>query len=57
MPGTDHDDEIDGCELDFAEHAVDDETAELLPLFPHGTDTPDLEAKAAAWRELAGGAQ
>lgn len=41
--------------LDHPEHmrdgAVDDETAELLPLFPDGDP-----AKAAEWRELFGGA-
>lgn len=51
----DHDD-LDGCELDFAEDAVDDDTAALLPLFPQGADTPDLEAKAAEWRQVLGDA-
>ena len=46
------DDALDGCELDFTQDAVDDETAELLPLFPKGLDTPDLEAKASEWREV-----
>lgn len=45
-------DDLDGCELDFAEAAVDDDTAELLPLFPLGTDTPELEAKADEWRKV-----
>lgn len=48
------DDELDGCDIDFAAEAVDDETAELLPLFPQGTDTPDLEAKAAEWEAVFG---
>lgn len=51
MPEPD-DDDLDGCELDFAGVAVSDEEAELLPLFPQGADTPDLEAKAAEWREV-----
>lgn len=50
------DDELDGCELDFAEHAVDDETVGLLPLFPQGENTPDLEARAEEWRQVLGDA-
>ena len=53
---TDHDhhddDELDGCAIDFEEHAVDEETASLLPLFPQGLDTPDLEQLAAGYNEL-----
>lgn len=45
-------DYLDGCELDFAEDAVDDDTAALLPLFPQGEDTPNLEAKAAEWAKV-----
>lgn len=48
------DDMLDGCELDFTEDAVDDETAALLPLFPQGVDTPNLEAKADEWRGVFG---
>ncbi len=44
------DDEIDGCELDFAEAAVDEDTAELLALFPDGVAD---EAKAAEWQIIA----
>ena len=29
-------DDLDGCDLDFAEDADDEETAELRPLFPEG---------------------
>lgn len=46
------DDELDGCDLDFAEAAVSDEEAEYLPLFPDGV--PD-EDKAREWQELFGG--
>jgi hypothetical protein len=46
------DDFLDGCDLDFTIDADDDETASLRPLFPNGVAD---EAKAAAWRELAGG--
>lgn len=48
------DDDLDGCDTDFTDGAVDDETASLLPLFPQGADTPDLEAKAQEWREVLG---
>lgn len=48
------DDQLDGCEVDFAAHAVDDDTAAMLPLFPYGADTPDLDARAAEWREVLG---
>ena len=40
-------DDLDGCDIDFAEHADDDETAALRPLFPDGD-----EAKAGEWQEL-----
>lgn len=49
---VDDDDFVDGCGIDFAENPDDDETAELRPLFPDGVEDA---AKAAAWRELAGG--
>lgn len=49
------DDDLDACDIDFAAEAVTDEEAELLPLFPQGADTPDLEARAAEWREVLGG--
>lgn len=48
MPELD-DDDLDGCELDFAEHAHDDATAELYALFPDGK--PD-KAMAAKWNAL-----
>lgn len=35
---VDDDGRLDGCELDFAEHAVDDETALLTAMF---ADVPD----------------
>ncbi len=34
--GIEDDDELDGCEIDFAAEADDEETAELRPLFPDG---------------------
>lgn len=46
------DDFLDGCDIDFEAHAVDDETASLLPLFPDGADTPNLEQLAQGYREL-----
>lgn len=49
------DDALDGCELDFTVDPDDDETAELRALFPQGTETPDIEARAAQWREVLGG--
>ncbi|MDP1793193.1 MAG: hypothetical protein Q8K63_03560 [Acidimicrobiales bacterium] len=49
------DDELDGCALDFEPDSIDDETADLFPLFPLGPDTPGLQAKAAEWREVLGG--
>lgn len=42
-------DDVDGCGLDFAADAVDDETASLLPLFPDSV--PD-DARAQGWRDL-----
>lgn len=48
--------ELDGCDLDFTVDADADETAELRALFPQGDDTPDVEAKAAEWREVLAGA-
>jgi hypothetical protein len=52
MPGEhDHDDDhIDGCDIDFAQHAEDEETAALRVLFPDGV--ADEEA-AAFYRALA----
>lgn len=49
-----NDDDLDGCDLDFTEDPDDDETAELRALFPLGVDTPNVAAKAAAWREVLG---
>ena len=46
------DDFLDGCELDFAEAAEDEETASLRTLFPHGEDSAHL---ADSYRKLAGG--
>ena len=51
----DEDDELDGCDIDFEPDSITDEEAELLPLFPEGTDTSDLEAKRAEWEALFGG--
>lgn len=44
--------DLDGCELDFAAEANDDDEAEFLPMFPQGEDTPNLDAKADAYRAL-----
>lgn len=41
------DDMTDGCDIDFSEHADDEETASLRALFPDGD--PSTEAE---WREL-----
>lgn len=41
------DDELDGCELDFAEDPDDEETEALRPLFPDGDPSRESE-----WREL-----
>lgn len=49
MPELDDDDTLDGCDIDFAEFAVDDEVAEYLPLFP---DAVADEAKASEWIAL-----
>lgn len=43
------DDNLDGCDLDFAADPDDDETAALRPLFPDGDP-----AAEAAWRALFG---
>lgn len=43
-------DELDGCELDFAEAAEDEETSSLRRLFPDGE--PDQEL-AETYRALA----
>lgn len=51
MPERD-DDTLEACDIDFAEHAVSDEEVALLPLFPQGLNTPNLEEKAAEWRAL-----
>lgn len=45
-------DDLDGCDIDFAVDPDDDETAELRALFPQGADTPDIDAKAADWRQV-----
>jgi hypothetical protein len=47
-----NDDDLDGCELDFADAAEDDDTAELRPLFPAGEDDAGL---AESYKALAGG--
>jgi hypothetical protein len=44
-------DTLDGCSLDFAAASVDDDTAELLPLFPHA-DPGGLDSTADEWREV-----
>lgn len=33
-PLDDDDDHLDGCEIDFTEHAITDEDADLAALFP-----------------------
>lgn len=43
-------DELDGCSIDFEAFAVDEDTEELLPLFPDCVDDP---IKAQFWRDLA----
>lgn len=45
------DDELDGCDIDFAEHAVDDDVVPYVALFA-GVDEADVEAHAAQLREL-----
>lgn len=55
MPPDQHDhddDHLDGCDLDFTIDPDNDETADLRLLFPQGPDTPNLEQRAAEWREL-----
>lgn len=47
-----HDDELDGCDLDFNEDPDDDETAALRPLFPQGLDSAETEAD---WKTVFGG--
>lgn len=50
-PGHVHDDdELDGCEIDFAEHADDPETAAMRPLAPEGVLSDE---DAAFYRALA----
>lgn len=39
---------LDGCDIDYAEHAISEEEQELFPLFPNGKD----EALEAQWKEL-----
>ena len=48
-PSDADEEELDGCDLDFRQFAVDAETAELLPLFP---DSVVDETVAAEWRAL-----
>lgn len=43
---------LDGCEIDFIAEAVDDDTAEMLPLFPEGK--ADTE-RVGEWLEVFGG--
>jgi len=40
-------DDLDGCDLDFTEDAVDEETADLLALFPDGQPSDKWEAFTA----------
>ncbi|HVF75500.1 MAG TPA: hypothetical protein VM938_10665 [Acidimicrobiales bacterium] len=42
-------DQLDGCDIDFAAEAVNDETTEYLPLFP--LEIPDVY-RAAEWKAL-----
>lgn len=51
---VDDDDLLDGCELDFEQFAVDEETQELLPLFPDGVATPEKVAEWQAVMEMLG---
>lgn len=51
MPEELEHDDLDGCEIDFTPHAVDDEAADLLALFPDGVANP---AKAEEWRGVFG---
>jgi hypothetical protein len=43
------DDFLDACDIDFTEHAVTNEEAELLCLFPEGEVD---HAKAEEWKAL-----
>lgn len=45
------DDELDGCDIDYADYAVSDEEVEYLPLFPDGNADQN---KASEWKELFG---
>lgn len=45
---------LDGCDIDFSEYALTEEEQKYFPLFPLGTETPNLEKKAEMWRELGG---
>lgn len=45
------DDELDGCELDFAADPTTDDDAPYLALFA-GVDPSDVEAHAAELRQL-----
>lgn len=47
-------DDLDGCSLDFVAAAVDDATAEMLPLFPSG-DPGGADPSPAEWHALFGG--
>ena len=48
----DYDDLLEGCDLDFAEAAEDEETARLRQLFPAGVADAGL---ADTYKALAGG--
>lgn len=48
-------DDLDGCDLDFADDSATEEEQELLPLFPQGHETEDLDAKTACWNAQATG--
>lgn len=50
MPDPDDDDQLDGCDIDMAAEADDEETAALRPLFPHGdpSTAPEWQALADA---------
>lgn len=54
QPPTDADDSIDGCDLDFAAAATDDDP-ELLALFAEALDPASpktVEQAAAEWQAL-----
>jgi hypothetical protein len=55
VPPDPDDDFLDGCDIDFAEAADSEETQSLRALFPLGTNTPNLEDKAAEWEEVFSG--